>query len=107
MKALREYLRLRTPKVEGDPMWLTAAGKRFGYWGATSLFRRLQRTCGIPRLHAHLLRHTFAQTALLKGADRGAVQDMLGHATDAMTRRYSGEVRQRLAAQQMPQVAPL
>lgn len=107
LRALREYLRLRPGQVEGDALWLTDTGSKLGYWGAASVFRRLRPKCGIPRLHAHLLRHTFAQTALVKGADRSAVQDMLGHATDAMTRRYSGEVRQRLAAQQMPLVAPI
>ena len=71
------------------------------------MFRRLKGRSGIPRIRAHLLRHTFAQTALIKGAERSAVQDMLGHATDTMTRRYAGEVRQRLAAQQMPAMAPV
>ena len=51
----------------------------------------------MTRLHAHLCRHTFGQVALAKGAERAAVQDMLGHETDAMTRRYTQEARKQTA----------
>ena len=107
LKSLRDYVKLRPAGQADDPLWLTGEGTAFTYWAAQSLFRRLKGRCGIERIRAHLLRHTFAQTALLKGAERSAVQDMLGHTTDAMTRRYAGEVRQRLAAQQMPAFAPV
>jgi integrase len=38
-----------------------------------SIFRRLKERSGVKKVHAHLLRHTFAQHALLKGAERQAV----------------------------------
>ena len=78
-----------------------------GYWGGQSIFRRLRNRSGIGELHAHLLRHTFAQVALTKGAERAAVQDMLGHRTDAMSRRYAGNVRQETAARMMHEFAPI
>ena len=53
------------------------------------------------------LRHTFGQVAIAKGAERAAVQDMLGHETDAMTRRYTREARKQTAAAMMPQFAPV
>ena len=88
-------------------MWLTAEGGPVSYWGLQTVFRRLKERTGITELHAHLLRHTFAQVALTKGAERAAVQDMLGHRSDAMTRRYSGLVRQETAARMMPKFSPL
>ena len=42
-----------------------------------------------------------AQNALLKGAGRAEVQDILGHQTDAMARKYAGKIRQVVAAKNM------
>jgi len=39
------------------------------------------------RVHSHLFRHSFARHAINQGAERAAVKDMLGQASDAMTRR--------------------
>jgi site-specific recombinase XerD len=61
---------------------------------------------GVERIHSHLFRHNFAQVALEKGAERAAVQDMLGHKTDMMSRRYAGAVRQQTAARMMPRYSP-
>ena len=107
MHYLREYLRVRPQSQLTNHVWLTDRGRPLAYWGGQSVFRRLRQRVGIPRLHAHLLRHTFTQEALRRGAERAVVQDMLGHATEAMTRRYAGEVRQRIAAQMMPRFSPL
>jgi integrase len=68
---------------------------------------RLKRRSGVLRVRSHLLRHHFAQVALEKGAERAAVQEMLGHRTEAMTRRYTASVRQLSAAKLMPKYAPL
>ena len=69
--------------------------------------KRLRDRCSIARIHWHLFRHGFAQTALRQGADIGMVQEMLGHSSNAMTRRYAGHVRQTEAARQMPKYAPI
>ena len=69
--------------------------------------RRLRARSGIARLHWHLFRHGFAQTALVKGAPAALVQEMLGHSTNVMTRRYLGRARQTEAARQMPNYAPI
>jgi site-specific recombinase XerD len=87
--------------VDCDRLWVTDYGKPLSYWGAQSVFRRLKSRSGVTRLHAHLCRHTMAQNALLKGAGRAEVQDILGHKTDAMARKYAGAVRQFVAAQNM------
>jgi site-specific recombinase XerD len=68
---------------------------------------RLRDRSGIARIHWHLFRHGFAQHALRQGADIGTVQEMLGHSSNAMTRRYAGHVRQTEAARQMPRFAPI
>ncbi len=43
------------------------------------------RRIGLPDLHPHELRHTAASLAIASGADVKVVQQMLGHASAAMT----------------------
>ncbi len=52
------------------------------------LFLRLGRRSGVPRLHPHLLRHTYACRYLLAHRDPIALKTMLGHTTLAMTNHY-------------------
>jgi|GEM_PF-2000854 len=106
LRFIKEYLRFR-PKGDTQRLWVTEEGNPLTYWGGQSIFRRLKERSGVKKLHAHLLRHTFAQHALLKGAERQAVQDMLGHRSDAMARRYAGSIREETAAKMMPEFSPL
>lgn len=105
LKLIKAYLR-RRPEAESDRLWLTEDGRPLSYQGGQHIFRRVSLRVG-TRVHAHLFRHTFAQHALEAGAGAAEVQDMLGHKTDAMTRRYTGNVRKRRAAQLMPQYSPI
>lgn len=53
-----------------------------------SLIKRLAKTAGIPRLHPHLLRHTYATSFLLNGGDVFLLKQNLGHSTLAMVEHY-------------------
>ena len=52
------------------------------------MFRKLKGRSGIPRLHAHLLRHTFATRYLENGGDVYALQQILGHTSLEMVKKY-------------------
>jgi integrase/recombinase XerC/integrase/recombinase XerD len=52
------------------------------------IFSRLARKSGIRRFHAHLCRHTFATNYLLNGGDVFSLQQILGHTSLEMVRRY-------------------
>ena len=52
------------------------------------MFRRLKVQAGIPRLRAHLLRHTFATGFLQQGGDMYTLQQILGHTSLEMVKRY-------------------
>ena len=106
LKLLRSYLRIR-PENACENLWVQENGMPIGYWGGQSIFRRLKRRSGVERVHAHLLRHNFAKKALLNGAERGVLQDMLGHSTPVMTNRYLGDERKEQAAILMPRYAPI
>lgn len=106
LSLVRAYLRER-PQTEAVELFVTIKGGRLSYDGGQSIFRRMKKRSGVTIAHAHRFRHTWAQTALRKGAERALVQDALGHESDAMTRRYSGWVRLETAAAAMPKFAPI
>lgn len=55
----------------------------------TQLFRKLKTETGITRLHPHLLRHTFATCFIENGGDVFTLQQILGHTTLDMSRKYT------------------
>ena len=58
------------------------------------MFRKLKACAGIPRLHPHLLRHTFATRYLQAGGDIYSLQQILGHTSLEMVRRYVHQIPQ-------------
>ncbi len=52
-------------------------------------FHTARRRSGIAYCTFHCLRHTFATRAVMAGVDIVTVQELLGHKTIAMTKRYS------------------
>lgn len=53
----------------------------------TRYLHRLSERCGVPDLHPHKLRHTFASIAITNGADIASVSEALGHSDKAVTLR--------------------
>ena len=57
--------------------------------GIKTIFQDLKQSSGIPRLHAHLLRHTFATSYLCGGGNLEFLRVMMGHSDYAVTKIYS------------------
>lgn len=53
----------------------------------TRYLKKLSAKCGVPDLHPHKLRHTFASIAITAGADVASVSEALGHSDKAVTLR--------------------
>lgn len=53
----------------------------------TRYLKKLSERSGIPDLHPHKLRHTFASIAITNGADVASVSEVLGHSDKAVTLR--------------------
>jgi integrase/recombinase XerC len=66
--------------------------------GLKQMLRRLERTTGIPKVHAHRFRHTFATWAIQHDARELDVQYLLGHSSPDMVRRYSSSYGSEQAA---------
>jgi integrase/recombinase XerC/integrase/recombinase XerD len=68
---------------------LTLDGKPLQPNAVKLLINRWGKKTGIPRLHAHLCRHTFATNFLIYNCgDVFRLQQILGHTTLEMVRRY-------------------
>ena len=72
------------------PILLTQRGTRMDRHCATRRLRRLAEDAGVqlPRMHPHMLRHTFVTTMLDAGVDLRDVQIAARHADPRTTMRY-------------------
>jgi site-specific recombinase XerD len=88
-KALMKYIyHFRPEFLRDDRVFLNLDGSTMTETGLKLMFRRLAGSSGVNRLHAHLLRHTFAVNYLVNGGDVFTLQQILGHTTLEMVRRY-------------------
>ncbi len=72
-----------------DYLFLTIDGQKLSTNALKLLLKRWGEKAGVPRLHAHLCRHTFATNFLIyKCGDTFRLQQILGHSTLEMVREY-------------------
>ena len=91
-KMLWRYVFHFRPEPENDQnnyLFLTLDGKKLKPNAVKLLLKRWGKRAGVPRLHAHLCRHSFATNFLLyQCGDVFRLQQILGHRTLEMVRRY-------------------
>jgi integrase/recombinase XerD len=75
---------------QDGPILLTRRGTRMDRHCATRRLRRLAESTGLrlPRMHPHMLRHSFVTTMLDAGVDLRDVQIAARHADPRTTMRY-------------------
>jgi integrase len=89
------------------PIWRTCGWRDRGGApltpnGIKIRLKRLGQAAGVPDLHAHRWRHSFAHEWKLAGADTGDLMLLLGWASEDMPRRYgaSAAAERAMATQQ-------
>jgi len=90
-RTLAEYIRnfcLEPADPKIDNVFLSKEGKPMATNSVQLMLKRRGRRCGVPRLHTHLCRHTFATNYLINGGDLFTLQSILGHSSLEMVRRY-------------------
>lgn len=90
-KALQRYVFHFRPEPlyeDQDYLFLSLEGKQMSGNAVQLIFSRLARRSGVKRLHVHLCRHTFATNYLINGGDVFSLQQILGHTSLEMVRRY-------------------
>jgi site-specific recombinase XerD len=69
-------------------VFLSTKGEPLTYCAMAHLIKRAGESVGIPRLHPHLSRHSFAVKYLVAGGDLIALKLILGHTDIATTQIY-------------------
>ena len=97
----RPNLRCAKPGCPQDPhaVFLNARGGQITRRSVMSLVEKYGREVGLPGLHPHLLRHSFATHMLEGGADLRMLQEMLGHSDISTTQIYMHVDRSHIRAE--------
>lgn len=96
--AIDRYLRLRRGHghADSDMLWLGQDGPlQVGSLGHMVAKRCV--TAGLPRIHPHQLRHTFAHEYLANGGQEGDLQRLAGWKSPLMLRRYGASLADKRA----------
>jgi len=75
--------------AEPGALFLNRKGGRLTSRSAYTVVHATAEAAGLPDVHPHALRHSFATHLLSAGADIRAIQEMLGHASLSTTQRYT------------------
>lgn len=105
--ALDRYLRIRKRHRWADLSQLWIAPK--GPMTSSGLAQVLERRCamaGIPKLHLHQFRHTFAHEWLSGGGSEGNLMTLAGWSSRAMLKRYGSMLADERAHEAYRQRAP-
>jgi site-specific recombinase XerD len=89
--ALRRYQKARDahPRARGtDALWLSYRGALSGD-GLMQMLQRRGAKAGIPGLHPHMLRHTFAHRWQAAGESESDLMQLAGWKSASMLRRYA------------------
>jgi len=111
--ALELYLEVRG--LDPGPLFLVTSpgahrGLRHGVAlrsnGLKQMLRRRGGEAGVPKVHAHRFRHTFATWAIEQDARELDVQYLLGHSSPDMVRRYTSTYNSEQAARRHAAFSP-
>jgi len=87
-KAVWRYLLDRPDALPDEFLVIGREGIPLTTSGLYQLIKRIGERAGVPDAHPHRFRHTFAVNFLRNGGNIYALQNILGHSTLEMVRRY-------------------
>jgi len=90
--------RLRHKYADSEALWLGVKGP-LSDSGITQIIRRRSTDAGLPRVHPHQFRHTFAHQWLSMGGNEGDLQRIAGWSSPQMIQRYGASAAEERAQQ--------
>ncbi|MET9955649.1 tyrosine-type recombinase/integrase [Streptomyces sp. NPDC006339] len=91
----------------GDPLWFGVKTKReLTIWGVGTMIERRCKEAGIPHIHPHQFRHTFAHLWKVNGGNEDALMRIMGWRSRQMLSRYGSSAGEERARREHRDLSP-
>lgn len=110
--AMDRYLRVAGKHIgralePTDPLWFSVKRKEaLTIWGVGTMIERRCKDAGIPHIHPHQFRHTFAHLWKVNRGDEDALMRIMGWRSRQMLNRYGASAGEERARAQHRELSP-
>jgi site-specific recombinase XerD len=88
LQALGEYIKESRTKDDNPALFLSERRQRISCRNVQDVLDRWCKRLGVPHIHVHQLRHSFATRNVNAGMTAAVLQELMGHSSLSTTQRY-------------------